>query len=180
MKIRFKKTALAFSFVAAGLLAGCNTTVPKGSLALSAQSLENRNMQSKVYENLDEKQVISTAVAVMQDLGYTIKETESNLGLVVGEKRRDATEAGQVAMAIGLALMGVSSSFDDKQVIKMSLVVSPVTLENKTRYQARIALQRIVWNTRGQISKIESLADQEIYQEFFNKLDKALFLEKNA
>ena len=161
-------------------LSGCTPTVPKGSLALKPESLELRQVQSKVYENLNEEIVISSAVSVMQDLGYTIKETESKLGLVVGEKRRDATEAGQVALAILGAFAGVRTEIDSNQAIKMSLVVSPVSINNNTRYQARIAIQRVVWNTAGRISKIETLNDKEIYNEFFSKLDKALFLEKNT
>lgn len=164
----------------AGLLVGCNATVPKGAMQLKPESLELRQIQTKNYESVDESKVMSTAVAVMQDLGYTIKESESGLGLVVGEKRRDAMEAGQVALAVVGALFGVNSAIDKNQLIKMSLVVSPKTVNSKESYDARIAIQRIVWNTQGHISRIETIEDKEIYAEFFSKLDKAMFLEKNT
>jgi hypothetical protein len=178
MKLK-KLIPVTFLLIAFGFLSGCETTVPKGSLQITPEALEKRQLQTRVYENVTEDIVISASVGIMQDLGYTIKETESKLGLVVGEKDRDATEAGQVALAILGALVGASTPIDSHQKIKISLVVSPVRIDDMTRYQARIALQRIVWNTQNQISKIESLDDKDIYEDFFTKLDKALFLEKN-
>ena len=41
----------------------------------------------------------------------------------------------------------------------------------------RITFQRIVYTNKGFISRSEPLGTPEIYQEFFDKLSKALFLE---
>ena len=49
--------------------------------------------------------------------------------------------------------------------------------DNPTYTSVRATFQRIVWNTQGRISKVEHLNEPKMYQEFFDKLSKAVFLE---
>jgi len=41
----------------------------------------------------------------------------------------------------------------------------------------RVTFQRVIRNTAGQISRQEQINEPEIYQEFFDKLSQAVFLE---
>jgi hypothetical protein len=172
---------LGIFVVAASVFVGGCQTIPKDALKLSSSSMEERQMQSRVYEDVTEEQILSSSVGIFQDLGAKITETETDLGLIVAEKNRDATEAGQIAAAVFLALLGGGNvAIDKEQKIKFSLVTVPATLgENDKRWMARLSIQRTVWNTNNQVSKIEAIRDPEIYQSFFDKMNKALFLEKN-
>jgi hypothetical protein len=164
------------------VLTSCRSTIPKDALVLSPSSLADRQLQSRVYEDVSEAQILSASVGIIQDLGAKITETETDLGLIVGEKMRDATESGQVAGAIFLAiLVGGSMAVDKQQKIKFSLVTTPVTsAKNNKRWLVRLTIQRIVWNTQNQVSRIEAVRDAEIFQGFFEKLDKSLFLEQQS
>jgi hypothetical protein len=172
---------VAFLFSVA-VLAGCQTTIPRDALVLSPSSLADRQLQSRIYEDVSEAQILSASVGIIQDLGAKITETETDLGLIVGEKMRDATDSGQVAAAIFLALLGGSvPPVDDRQKIKFSLVTTPVTsAKNNQRWLVRLTIQRIVWNTQNQVSRIEAVRDEDIFQGFFEKLDKSLFLEQQS
>lgn len=162
------------------MMGGC-VTIPPDALKLSPSSLADRQLQTRVYEDVTEAQILSASVGIIQDLGASITETETDLGLIVGEKMRDATDPGQVVGAIILALMGSSAAIDKQQKIKFSLVTAPASSEpDSKRWVVRLTIQRIVWNTQNQVSRREAVKDPEIFQGFFEKLDKSLFLEKQS
>ena len=121
--------------------------------------------------------MLSASAQVLQDLGFSLDESETKLGVIVASKDRDATEAAQVVGALLLAvLIGASVPWDTNQKIRASLVTRVVN-PSQPYTAVRVTFQRIVWNTQGQISKLEELADPEMYQGFFDKLSKAVFLE---
>lgn len=158
-------------------LVGCNQTIPKSALQLSSESFELRQLQTRSFDTTNEKKLLTSGAGVLQDLGFNIDESETSLGVIVGSKDRDATEAGQVAAAILVAALGGGAMPIDKdQKIRASLITRP---SGKGKTNLRITLQRVVWNTQGQISKTQSIEEPEIYQEFFSKLSKAVFLEAN-
>jgi hypothetical protein len=164
-----------FTCMAAGL-SGCEATIPREALQLSPTSLEDRQMQTRRYEGSNENDILSASAGVLQDLGFQINESETRLGVIVGSKDRDAMETGQVAAAVVIALLGGGAmAIDDKQKIKASLVVKP----DQNSFLVRITFQRMVWNTQNQLSRIEGLRDPAMYQEFFDRLSKSIFLEAN-
>jgi hypothetical protein len=133
-----------------------------------------------VYPTDDETQILGASIALLQDLGFTIVETSAPLGVVVGSKERDATEAAQIAGAIAMAILfGVYVPVDKDQTIRCSVVTQKQSGE-RSGTAVRVTFQRIVRNTQGQISKIEGLYDPSLYTEFFERLGKALFLEAEA
>jgi hypothetical protein len=158
------------------LLAGCAAKIPKEALQLSPDSLQRRQTQTRVFETSAEAELLSASAALLQDLGFNLDESETDLGVIVGSKKRDATEAGQVAASIAVAvLFGASMPWDDEQNIRAAVITRK--LEERNGYAVRLTMQRIVWNTQGQVSRTEPLDDPEIYQEFFAKLSKSVFLE---
>ncbi len=158
-------------------LAGCQT-IPKDALKLKPESLEKRALQTRIYEGIAETDILSASAGVMQDLGFNIDESETKLGVIVGSKERDATEAGQVAAAIVLALLGGGAmAIDKNQKLRLSLVVRPASEGGGQKHLVRVTFQRIIWNTQNRITRAEGLEQPEIYQEFFDRLSKAVFLE---
>lgn len=161
----------------ASVLAGCNE-IPKEALQLTPQSIEDRKLQSRRFDTKDMTQILTSSVGVVQDLGFTLEESESDLGVVVGTKDRSATDAGQVTMAIAIALLGGGSvPIDHVQKMRVSMVAFPANDGKET--VVRVTFQRLVWDNRGNLSKLEGIKDPEVYKEFFSKLSKSMFLEAN-
>lgn len=159
------------------MMAACQTRIPDAALQLTHESLEQRQLQTRRFDTTDQENLLSASAAVIQDLGFNLDESEAKVGLIVASKDRDATEAGQVVGAILVAaIFGVSTPVDTKQKIRVSLVVRPYGEDAKSS-AVRVTFQRVVWNSENRISKMETLDDLKLYQEFFSKLSKSVFLE---
>ena len=177
MRIGSTLRAVAAALIFTLGLGACLHVIPPEALKLTHESLERREAQTRRFETGDEARLLSASAGVLQDLGFTLDESETRLGLVVASKDRDAVEAGQVAFKIlFLILLQSDLPIDQKQKIRVSLVTRPVGDEAK-HINIRVTFQRIVWNDRGEISRREFLDDPKMYQEFFAKLSKAVFLE---
>jgi len=171
---------LALSLISATIaLAGCQTKPPADAFKLNESSLENRQVQSRLFETRDETALLSSGIGVLQDMGFTMDESEKTAGLVTASKTVDATDGGQVAAAIFVALLGGGNmAIDKEQKIKVSFVTYPS--KTASGYIARASFQRIVWNSQGVVSRAETLTDNALYQDFFDKLSKSVFLEAQS
>lgn len=157
---------------------GCGG-IPSDALSMNKATLEDRQLQTRLFDTSDENKILSASASLLQDLGFNLDESETDLGLLVSSKERDATDAGQVALALLAAFGGSNMPIDSHQKIRASVVTSPLG-ETGNRIAVRVTFQRIVWNTHGQVSKREKLNDPKMYQEFFEKLSKAVFLEAHG
>ena len=70
---------LCVVIVAAMLVAGCEQGIPPEALALSQVSVEKRTLQTRFFDTEDEAKMLTAAVGVLQDLGFTLEESESDL-----------------------------------------------------------------------------------------------------
>jgi len=153
---------------------GCSTSIPRSALAMTPETLEERQLQTRRFDTTDEARILSACAGLLQDLGFAIESSETDLGLIVASKNRDATNTGQVVGSVLMAaLFGVATPVDDYQKIRASIVTHPGT----GGIHVRVTFQRAIWNTDGKISRLERIDDAEIYRQFFEKLSKAVFLE---
>jgi hypothetical protein len=109
------------------LLSACQPSIPKDALLLSPETLANRQLQTRRFETNNNQTMLSAAGAVLQDLGFTLDESEFTLGILVASKRRDASSAGQFAAAVFLALLGGGSQpVDKEQLIRVAMVMREI------------------------------------------------------
>lgn len=159
------------------VLSGCASSIPKSALAMSEVTLQQRQLQTRRFDTTDEKQILIASAGLMQDLGYTMEASQSEVGLLLGSKDREAVDGGQVAGKILMAaLFGANIPIDKQQKIRASIITRPTN----TGVAVRVTFQRVVWNDLGQISRLQFLDDPKMYQEFFDKLSKSVFLEAQS
>jgi len=146
----------------------CQPRIPRDALALSPTFFQDKQLQTRIFETNDEKMLLTASAAVLQDSGYTIEESEVSCGLIVSTRDRDVTETGQL-----LCFFCLGTPYEQKQKIFASLVTRPL---NDKRIAVRVTFNHKVWNNQGILVKNERINDPEIYQEFFAKLSKSVFL----
>jgi len=169
-------TIVIGSILSLGIFTGC-TGIPKDALNLNASTLELRQLQTREYQTNQDTKILASGLGVLQDLGFTVDETEKSLGVVTASKERDAVEAGQVVGAVLIAALGGGAmEIDNNQKIRASLVVNKSQVK-KNYYSVRVSFQRIVWGTQGNVTKVETIKEPEIYKNFFDQLSKSVFLE---
>ena len=170
------------------LLVGCAATPPEQLFRLEPEAPAYRAAQTRYFETRDSDEILSASAAVLQDLGFHIEETGRELGFLRAAKERSARTSGQMYGRIAFLILSFGSGLmpiDLEQRIAATLVAQP-TDAAATRHEVRIMFYRVVWKGDGMAGReyiapgaqsMEMIRDPLIYQQFFAKLSKAVFLE---
>ena len=163
-----------------GALAACQPVNPNWANQFAMQAgapspdaVQIRDAQTARFPGQDETALLREATQTLQDLGFTIEESAPQVGVLAGSKDRDATETGQVvgqvALTVGLALLGVRYNpvWDKDQIIRVTLTTRPLPAQREI--QMRVSFERIVINTQN-VARAEPLTSAEFNQGFFEKI----------
>ncbi len=178
--------------IVGGLLSGC-VQMPKVEtfFELTPQSAQHRALQTRMFETSNEKELLSASAAVLQDLGFQIEESSPEVGMLRAAKERGAREYGQeIAQSLLFILLAITGKayimpVDVHQQINATLVTRPSETDS-SRFSVRILFHRSIWKGDGNAGdqaippgqqSLEIIVDAKIYQQFFAKLSKGVFLE---
>ena len=169
-------------------LSGCATEkIPKAALRLEESTLEVRSLQTRKIAAPSETAILTATIAMLQDLEFNIDRIEKPLGVISASKISDADDKGEKTALFFLdflCVVGGGGSCDsmstakDEQALMLTMVVLP-SLERQGEYAVRVTLQRIIYDKEGRVKVLQRVAKPEIYQEIFDKLRSALFIEVN-
>jgi hypothetical protein len=179
LAIRLKRV-IVFAVAVSLLNYGCASTYDglPGPITLTSETLKDRKLQTRRYDTNDEKLILQSVIGLLQDLGFIIDETSSELGVVVASKDRDARDGGEIALSVFvLVLTGRPTAVNQNQKLRASVVTYP--LDGKKAINVRVTFQRVIWNSSGKVTRSEGMKEPKLYQEFFAKLSKAIFLEEH-
>lgn len=183
---------VAFTIVLGFLLTAC-VSQPRHNtfFQLTPDSAKYKALQTRTIETSKEKELFSASAAVLQDLGFQIEESAVDVGMLRAVKERSAREYGQEITRVVIALLSILARttiiipIDLHQQIAATLVMHPIE-EGSSRFNVRIVFYRKLWKQEGSngnqaippgIQTMEMIYSPEIYQQFFAKLSKSVFLE---
>ena len=177
-------------------------TTPLELFVLAPESAANKAAQTRRFETPNSDELLSASAAVLQDLGFQVTEADRALGFLRATKERSARERGQeiqrsvvATLTFLLSMLGAAGGsasnvtlilpVDLHQQINASLIARPIDARDREQ-EVRIVFYRLVWKSDGasgnqQIlpgeQRMEMIRDAEIYQQFYARLSKAVFLE---
>ena len=167
------------------LLAGCVTT-PPDIFVVTSELQQKRQIETRRYEGINEADLITACANVLQDLGFNLENSETKLGVLTASKQRDASDAGEIAGAVVIGILTTQGGApiiiptSKDQTIRVALVVRPVIDSNgkamANNHFVRVTFQRLVRRTDNSVFG-ETLSDPRLYQDFFEKVSKSVFLE---
>ena len=176
-----------FACLAISLLSACATTsgIPEDALRLSESTLDVRAIQTRTFAAASETAILAAAIALLLDMEYNIDRIEKSLGVITASKVTDADSTSQKTGLFMLDLLCVismsggcnaMSKASDEQHLTVTMVVLP-SLARSSEYVTRITIQSVLYNKAERILVLERIDDAEIYQQIFDNLRKAIYIQ---
>jgi len=137
--------------------------------------LEKRQFQTRTYECADKALIMKAMLNVLQDEGFIVNNANPLLGFISGAKEFDVSDKS----------IDIEKEFGTNKRSLTWQGVKVATIEataNVTEYgkeiKVRITFKRKLLNMYGNAQVINDIDDEKYYQDFFSKVDKAIFIQK--
>ncbi len=169
--------------------------------------LEVREYQTRYFEIKDKNIIMKAVINTLMDEGYIIKEANTELGIITAEKTVDVSRTSDEVSSskpspLGLIIIGAlviitlglifllskdgKSSRDDSEKSptettyeKSKVIESTINVsEFSNGYKVRAVFRYKSFDNKGNPTRISQIDDMKFYQDFFSKLDKSVFLQK--
>jgi len=157
-----KKALLIFLPIVLVVFSACAEPPPKKT------QLEVRELQTRSYDTKDVKLVMKAVMHTLQDDNYMVKQANSELGLLTAQKEEDLGNSFTPIFRYSHS----ETRYPNNTITEASANIS----EYGEQTRVRINFQRKVLDNKGVTMEVEQIDDPLFYQNFFSKVDKAVFL----
>lgn len=137
--------------------------------------LEKRQFQTRTYESTDKAMIMKAMLNVLQDEGFIVNNANPLLGFISGVKEFDITDK-----SIDIQKeFGISKNSLNWKGIRVATIESTANVtEYGKEMKVRVNFKRKLLNAYGNAQIIDDIDDEKYYQDFFAKVDKAIFIQK--
>lgn len=134
--------------------------------------LQKRQYQTRQYNGIQKTELMKAMLNVLQDEGFIVNNANSLLGFISGAKEFSPSDK----------TIDMEAEFGTKKGTFGAVVAVVEATANISEYgkeyKVRINFKRKLLNTYGNAYKIDEVSDEKYYQNFFSKVDKAIFIQK--
>lgn len=143
----------------------------KNDIITPQTQLQKRQYQTRQYNSIDKATIMKSMLNVLQDEGYIVNNANSLLGFISGSKEFSTSDK----------TIDFEKEFGAKKMLGAMVAVVEATAnisEYGKTYKVRVNFKRKFLNAYGSAIKIEEITDEKYYQNFFSRVDKAIFIQK--
>ena len=159
---------IVFLLIALGLfITGCSS----GPEKTQKSQLQIREFQTRSYQDVKPMMVMKAMLNVLQDEGFIVKNAVPELGLLTAVKETDIEVKRKSFLS---SLFSGDPRWDKNSVIEVSCNVSDYGYASKVR----VNFKRKILDNKGGFVKIEQIDEQKFYQNFFNRVSKSIFIQR--
>lgn len=135
--------------------------------------LQIREFQTRTFDTGDTKMVIKALLGVLQDEGFIVKSADVSLGFISAIKETDIGSPSDSFWA-KQSNKGESARWKKLSVMETTANVS----EFGSQCRVRVNFQEKIIDNMGSVIEVKRITDGSFYQDFFIKVDKGIFIQK--
>jgi hypothetical protein len=141
------------------------------STAPQKTQLEIRQVQTRTFDTQDQVLVMKAVLNVLQDDGFIVSHANAELGLISASKElaTERVEKPEMQRRFGIPL---HAHF---VLIEASATIS--LIDRRTRVRANFQI-KFFDDDRKKLLTVSQIMDGNYYQDFFSKVDKGIFIQK--
>jgi len=140
--------------------------------------LELRQMQTREYPapKGGTRKVMKAVINTLQDEGFMIKNADKELGFITAQKESDVQDEWESFFAHLSAGNNNPARYKKNAIIECSAHIS----EFGKDVRVRLVFQKKVVDNLGGTVAVFQLHEGTFYQQFFSKIDKGIFIERQG
>lgn len=167
-------TAVLIAVIFAGLPANC-AKKQQEEIITSQEHLNKRQYQTRDFSAGDKALIMKAVLNTLQDEGFIVYNANYLLGFIYGEKDFDTSDPEtDISKEFGLSKSRLSLN----GIKVATMEVSANATEYNNLLKLRVNFKRKLLNTYGNAQFIDDVTEEEFYRDFYEKLDRAIFLLK--
>ncbi len=157
--------------------------------------LQVRAYQTREFDTNDVKLVMKAVLNTLQDEGFVVRNAVVDLGLITATKELQLTgektstggsndywnEIFSKLFKTSSRSSSTSNRYNENRFNKFKVIEASVNVsEIGTRCKVRANFLAKVLDNTGDPSEVYTVDDQKFYQDFFAKVDKGVFIQKQG
>ena len=133
--------------------------------------LEIRQVQTRTFDTKDQVLVMKAVLNVLQDDGFIVNNANSELGLISASKEIPAEKIEKSEMQRRFGIH-IHAHF---VLIEASATITLINRQTRVRTNFQI---KFYDDDRKKLLTVSQIMEGNYYQEFFSKVDKGIFIQK--